>query len=63
MSGQYLTAQIAHDSLVLNTHEDSLYAWEAQIAINLYSAGGNWMDVDTLLIDSMRHIVQYDMAS
>ena len=44
-------------------HEDSLYAWQAQLAINLYSVGRNWMGIDSLDADSLRRTAQYDVAS
>jgi type IX secretion system substrate protein len=52
-----------HDNLPLVTADDTLYAWESQLQINLYSEGKTWFDLDTTNIDSMKHIVQYNSAA
>jgi hypothetical protein len=63
MAEDYGGAQAMHDSLVLDNSDDSLYAWETQKEIDLYSAGGNWMDLDSASRDSLLHIVQYNKAA
>ena len=47
------TAQTMQTNLVLSNADDSLFAWEAQLAINLYSTGQTWFNLDTVSMDSI----------
>ena len=48
-----------HDNLPLSSDDDKLFAWETQLAINLFSAGHTWFDLDSTSRDSLAGIVQY----
>jgi hypothetical protein len=62
-AGDYTDAQTMHDNLPMVTGEDTFYAWQSQLAINLVSAGKTWLQLDTASIDTMMHIVQYNKAA
>lgn len=47
-----------HANLPLDSLQDSLYAWEAQLAINLYSQGQSWYDLDSASADSLAAMAQ-----
>ena len=59
----YTHAQAMVDSMPTPFPEDSLYKWEAQKEIDLYSTGHTWFDLDSTSKDSLQHIVQYNSAA
>jgi len=61
--GDYIDAWNMQASLPMVTGDDSLYAWEAGIAITLYSGGHTWLDVDTTSLGIMTRLVQYNKAA
>ncbi len=62
-AGEYSQATNMWTALPMVTDEDKLYSWEAAKAISLFSAGHTWLDADTVTLDSMTRIVQYNSAA
>jgi Secretion system C-terminal sorting domain len=62
-AGDYQSASTMYQNLPLTTDDEKLYAWEAGIAINLFSNGKTWFDIDSASLDSMKRLVQYNKAS
>jgi len=62
-AGDYVNASTMWSNLPMNTDEDKQYAWLTGIEVSLYSAGHTWLDVDTVTLDSMTRMVQYNDAT
>lgn len=63
MAGDFQGAGEVLSRVPLDSLEDSLFVWQAQLAIDLYSQGKTWMDIDSNTADSLAHIIQYNKAS
>ncbi len=60
MAGDYQNAATMLSYLPVQTDDEQLYKYEMGLAIDLYSQGLTWMDIDTATRDTLMGMVQYD---
>ncbi|MES2701306.1 MAG: T9SS type A sorting domain-containing protein [Bacteroidota bacterium] len=63
LAGDGLNAVAMQSNLPTQNDEESLYAWQAGLTMNLLGNGQTWFDLDSTSQDSLLHVAQYNRAS